>query len=53
MKFKCFLILSLLLLGLAPAPRQDDKTLDEKAPESFRPTENLPADSGVSFPVDI
>lgn len=48
MKTRLLFLLSLLILASAPAPRQEPE-----APDTFRPTETLPADSGVSFPIDI
>ena len=50
---------SLLLAALLASPHspplvaQSETGSEEEAPETFIPTEKLPADSAISFPVDI
>ena len=44
------LVVAILALPQAPLAAQDDPS---EAPEAFVPSERLPADSAVSFPVDI
>ena len=50
---------SLLLAALlasphsAPVAAQTETESEQDAPETFIPTEKLPADSAISFPVDI
>jgi len=45
------LILLIGLLATAPEPARNEPLQDE--PEIFVPTERLPADQAVVFPVDI
>ena len=49
-----FLLFVLLVLGVvvATAPAQSPAAPDDEL-ETFVPTEKLPADSAISFPVDI
>lgn len=54
------LILFLLLIAASLASThtallvaQTETATEEEAPETFVPTEKLPADSAISFPVDI
>jgi len=49
-----FLLFVLLVLGVvvATAPAQSPPPQDDRL-ETFVPTEKLPADSAISFPVDI
>ncbi len=48
------LLLALALLGPAtPAQDPAGQDADEQELETFVPSEKLPADSAVSFPVDI
>ncbi|MDJ0840789.1 MAG: hypothetical protein QNK37_30030 [Acidobacteriota bacterium] len=44
-----------VLLSATPAPRQEPaaQEKEEEKPSIFQPTENLPVDEAVSFPVDI
>jgi hypothetical protein len=50
---------SLLLAALlasphsAPVVAQSETGPEQEAPETFVPSERLPADSAISFPVDI
>ncbi len=51
-----FLILVLFITPTAPAPAEEKR--DQKSPisgdlERFVPSEEVPADSAISFPVDI
>ena len=46
------LLLALALLGPA-TPAQGPQDAEEQELETFVPSEKLPADSAVSFPVDI
>lgn len=50
--FLLLLVLALLLAGPS-LPAQDEETAAQKELESFVPSEKVPADSAVSFPVDI
>ena len=53
------IVLGLLLIALAmsrdsaPIAAQAESETEEEPLETFVPTEKLPADSAVSFPVDI
>lgn len=49
------LLLAALLLSphSQPLVAQTETESEEEAPETFIPTEKLPADSAISFPVDI
>lgn len=48
------LIAALLATGHSgPVVAQTETESAEEAPETFVPTEKLPADSAISFPVDI
>ena len=60
MKKAIRLVLLILLLAVCalslPGPRlaaEASAATQEQGPEAFVPTEKLPADSAVSFPVDI
>jgi len=44
---------SLVSTHTAPVVAQTETESEEEAPETFVPTEKLPADSAISFPVDI
>ena len=48
------LLLAICVLSL-PSPRLSAQTAatEEQGPETFVPTEKLPAGSAISFPVDI
>ncbi len=57
-----FLLLILTLVSIgpetpaddpAPAPQTGEEPTAGEPPETFVPSEKLPADSAVSFPVDI
>ena len=37
----------------APVAAQSETGSEQEAPETFVPSEKLPADSAISFPVDI
>lgn len=49
------LLLAALLVSShsAPVVAQTETESEQEAPETFIPTEKLPADSAISFPVDI
>ena len=54
----CLLITALAMVGPAapaddPAAGDQEEEASEESLESFTPTEKLPADSAISFPVDI
>ena len=50
---------ALLLVALlvsahsVPVVAQTEEESEQEAPETFVPTEKLPADSAISFPIDI
>lgn len=49
-----FLVLAALFLRHSPASGADDEPIPAPAPQGeFVPTEKLPADAAISFPVDI
>jgi len=50
--FLLLLVLALVLAGPS-LPAQDEETAVQEELESFVPSEKIPADSAVSFPVDI
>ena len=56
-KVKVFLFLLLLALALVlvgpSLPAQDEDSAVQEELETFVPSEKVPADSAVSFPVDI
>jgi hypothetical protein len=49
------LLLAALLVSAhsEPVAAQTATETEEEAPETFVPTEKLPADSAISFPIDI
>ncbi len=54
MTLACLLVACLLVSShSAPVVAQTETESEEEAPETFVPSEKLPADSAISFPVDI
>ncbi len=60
MKFFARLTLAALLLAAllvsthsVPVVAQGEAESEQEAPETFVPSEKLPADSAISFPIDI
>ena len=51
--FAALLAASILVLPNEPLLAQDAAAQPPEAPERFVPSERLPADSAVSFPIDI
>lgn len=52
-RFGLLLLVALSLGGVAPAETPQTGAVGKEELETFVPTEKLPADSAVSFPVDI
>jgi hypothetical protein len=51
--FYALVVSSLIAGALWAASAQEPKPKEEPELEEFEPTEKIPADSSVSFPVDI